>query len=182
MGVVTKRATKGSALTTSELDTNFDHSWNSIKLTSDFVNATTTQTTITDGTTAWSWTPPANTDIEIEAELLVQAVATANLPTIQASVPGAANNTQYGWAEVAYFTSLTARAQIAVSFTTAGGNATVPAGTALNATAPVRYIVYIKVRTGSSPAAITIKGAGESAVAAAITVKAGSVMRYRTVS
>jgi hypothetical protein len=182
MGAITKRATKGSALTTAELDTNFDNAWSSIKLTSDYVGATTTQTTITDGTTAWSWTPPANTDIEIEAELLVLATATANLPSVQAVVPGAANNTQYGWAEVAYYTALTTRAVVGVSFTTAGGSATVPAGTAINATAPIRYCVQIKVRTGSSPAAITIKAAGESAAAAAVTVKAGSVMRYRTVT
>jgi hypothetical protein len=176
--VVTTRTAKGSALTTTEMDDNFNSAWNKKELATDFSNGTITQTLISDGTTSFTWTPPANTDIEIEAELIVQAVATANLPSIQASVPA---GMQYGFAEVTWASSATAKAFAIAGFTTSAVTATIPAGTAMSATVPFRVTVFIKGRTGASPAAININGAGESAATNAIIVKAGSAMRYRVV-
>jgi hypothetical protein len=176
---ITDRTTKGSALTIAEMDANLKAGWNHKKLDADFTNATTTQTTITDGTTAWSWTPPASSDIEIECELLVQATATANLPLLRYVVPS--DSLQFGWGEISWFSTATAKSYV-TSAISGGGQTTTMAAGAAQSVLPVRYSVYIKMRTGTTPGAILIQGAGESAAALAITVKRGSVMRYRVVN
>jgi hypothetical protein len=181
MGVKTTRTGKGSSLTHNELDANFDSSWSSKKIASDVVNATTTQTTISDGTNVFTYTPPANTDFEIEAELLVTTGdATTNMPLIQVDVPA---GQQYGEASIQHVTSnIGLKAWVIAGFTNAAAQATTVAGTfqvAINI--PLRYYITVKGRSGASPSAITIKCAAEIAAANGCIVKAGSVMRYRTV-
>jgi hypothetical protein len=178
MPAITTRAGKGSALTAQELDDNFGDSWNSITLTSDHVNATTTQTTITDGTRSFTWTPPANSDIEIEGWILVTCAATTNQPSIRAAIPA---GMQFGFAEVFYETAA-GRSYVQNGFTTTAVNVSVPAGTAAAATpSTIFYKVFIKGKTGASPAAINIQCAAESAAANGCVVKSGSSMRYKVV-
>jgi hypothetical protein len=181
--VVTTRAGKGSALTNNELDANFAPSWHCIKLATDCVNATTTPATISDGaagaTNIFTYTPAANTDFEIEVELLVQAVTTANLPLISVAVPA---GYQYGTVEIIHQSTATGYVNNMLGFTTTAVTPTMVAGTAVSATVPFRVQILIKGRAGATPSAITIRGAGETAAAAACTVKAGSVMRYRTIT
>jgi hypothetical protein len=182
MSLVTKRATKGSALTHNELDDNFESAWNTVKLTSDYVNATTTPSNITDGSNPFTYTPPANTDFEMEITLIVKAVGTTNMPRVQAVLPGAANNMQYSTVQIAWDTTATGWGIANGGALTGALTVSIPAGTAISATVPFGVTIYVKGRSGSSPAAININGFGESAAADAITVKAGSVMRYRTLA
>lgn len=156
--------------------------WTIIKLTSDYVNATTSYTQITDGTNSFSWTPPANSDIEIEVHALIVSVSTTNLPKIQATIPGAANNTQYGYAEVECIQTSGGKTWNIIGFTTGGTTATFGTGSVPIANVPYPARSVVKLRTGSSPAAITFEAAAESAAANACTIKAGSTMRYRTLA
>jgi hypothetical protein len=179
MGAVTKRLTKGSPLTTAEADANFDNHWNSIKLTADQTNATTTPATITDGTNTFSWTPPANTDYEIEAWILVVGgAATTNLPSISAAIPAGG---QWASASIQQTISATSKVHVGAFGSTGAITATVPAGSGYSLTFPLFSQVIIKGKSGAAPSAITIRCAAESAAANACIVKAGSVMRYRTV-
>jgi hypothetical protein len=156
--------------------------WTEIKLTSDYVNATTSFTLVTDGTHSFSWTPPANKDIEIEVESYMQTAAAANLPRLQIVVPGAANNTQYGYAWISESQSVSAFSYQVVGFGTGGGTADFTSGAFASSSGVYPGIGRVKVRTGSSPAAIVVNAAAESAAANACTIKAGSRFRYRVLA
>jgi hypothetical protein len=155
--------------------------WTTIKLTSDYVNATSSFTLISDGTNSFSYTPPANSDIEIEVDILAQTVAATNMPRLQISVPGAANNTQYGYSVIEITQGTAGPTFVTDSFTTGGSSSSVTSGAVATSGEPWPLRGRVKLRSGSSPAAITFEGAAESAAANACTFKAGSSMKYRVI-
>lgn len=156
--------------------------WTEVKLASDYVNATTTFSLISDGVNSFSYTPPANSDIEIEVAILAQTVAAANLPKFQITVPGGLNNTQYGYSIIELNQTTGAPTVITDSFGTAGSVNSALAGALPTSGEPWPYKGVVKLRTGSSPAAITFEGGAETAAANACTIKAGSSMRYRVLA
>jgi hypothetical protein len=124
----------------------------------------------------WTCTIPANTNFTVEADLILSAIATANLPRFGLNWSAA-----FAWAvgSIAYDSSSSAEVNLRGINLTAAGNLQMAVGTA-----PVigSYAgrVFLKGRTGA--AAVTIKGqlAGESAAANAATLRRGSEWRYRT--
>jgi hypothetical protein len=147
-----------------------------VKLASDFVNATVTFTDIT----GFSYTPPANSDFEVEAWLLIVAGAAAtNLPRLGISV-GAGQ--QYGACSIEQ-AGASASTEVAMhgTFLTSAVNALVPAGGVAAINTPYEAVVRIKGRSGASPGAIKLQIAAESAAANAAIVKAGSKMVTRTI-
>lgn len=156
--------------------------WTEIKLTSDFVTGLATFSLITDGSHPFSWVPPANSDIEIEIESMMQTVATANLPRLQVVVPGAANNTQYGYIWISESQTVSTFSYQVQGFGTGGGTADFTSGAFASSGGVFPGIGRVKVRTGSSPAAIVANAAAESAAANACTIKAGSRYRYRVLA
>lgn len=146
------------------------------KLASDFVNATVTFNDIT----GFSYTPPANSDFEIEAWLLIVAGAAAtNLPRVGISV-GAGQ--QYGAMSCEQVGATTAT-EVATHGTFLTGAATlqVPAGGVAAINTPYEAVVRVKGRSGATPGAIKLQLAAESAAANAAIVKAGSKMVTRTI-
>lgn len=146
-----------------------------IKLASDFVNATVTFNDIT----GFSYTPPANTDFEVEAWLLIVAGnASTNLPRVGISI-GAGQ--QYGACSIEQAGATTAT-EVAThgTFLTTLTTVQVPAGGVAAANTPYEATVRIKGRSGASPGAVKLQLAAESAAASAAIVKAGSKMVTRT--
>jgi hypothetical protein len=146
------------------------------KLASDFSNSTVTFNTITDGTRTFTFTPPANTDFEIEAWLLIQTATATVLPRVGVSI-GAGQ--AYGSVAIEQVGATTA-AEVATfgTFLTAAVNVQVPAGGVPAAATPYEAVVRVKGRSGAAPAAITIQMASETAGTACL-VKAGSEMKTR---
>lgn len=145
--------------------------WTRAFAAADFVNATVTFTDITGFTV----TIPANTNFVIELDLLVAAIATANLPRLGWIWSAAL---AYGESELWYTSSATAKV-FALGFNhTSAGNLQMPAGTA-----PVAGTYgaggRFKGRTGGAPVTIKLQLAAESAAANAAIVKAGSEFRSR---
>lgn len=153
--------------------------WTRIGLATDFTNATVTPATIT----GFTYTPPANTNWSIEAELLVWTTAPANLPMINFNIAaGAAQG--YGGVDI-QGPGATVNAAPAV----ANGAWNNPAAllkfsqaTGGVLTASVPYIVKLtaKGRSGATPQEMAIQMRAETAGANIVFVKAGSEMRYRT--
>lgn len=148
--------------------------WTRIKLTTDFVNGTTTFNTIT----GMSFTPAANTDWLLEAFLLLQTPATANLPRLGLNV---AAGQQYGSAMIEYPTSGTAKSTTNGWWTTGLANIQMAVGTAPVAGQPYLGYLWATGRQGATPGAINIQLAAETAAANAAIAKAGSHMRWMTV-
>ena len=146
--------------------------WARVGLASDFVNATVAFTDVP----GWTCTIPANTNFTIEADLVLSAVATTNLPRF-----GLTWNAAFAWAvgQVAYDSSASAETAVRALNLTAAGNLQMAAGTAPVAGA-YSGRAYLKGRTGGS--AVTVKGqlAAESAAANAATLRRSSEFRYRT--
>lgn len=146
--------------------------WARVGLAADFVNATVTFTDVT----GWACTIPANTNFTIEADLILAAVATANLPRFGLNWNAAL---AWGAGQVAYDSSATAEVVARGLNLSAAGNLQMAAGTAPVAGAYAGR-AFLKGRTGGS--AVTIKGqlAAETAAANAATLRRGSEFRYRT--
>lgn len=146
--------------------------WARVGLASDFVNATVAFTDVT----GWTCTIPANTNFTVEADLILSAVATANLPRFGLSWSAALAP---GMAQIGYDSSTSAEVVLRGLNLTAAGVLQMAAGTA-----PVIGAyggrALLKGRTGA--AAVTIKGqlAAETAVANGAILKRGSEFRYRT--
>jgi hypothetical protein len=146
------------------------------KLASDFVNATVTFNDITGLT----YTPPANSDFEVEAWLLIMAGnATTNLPRIGISI-GAGQ--QYGAASIEQV-GATTTTEVAThgTFLTTLATVQVPAGGVAAISTPYEAVCRVKGRSGASPGAIKFQLAAETAASNAAIVKAGSSMKTRTV-
>lgn len=145
------------------------------KLAADFTNATVTFTDII----GLSYTPPANTDFELEAWLLIVAGnAATNLPRLGVSVPA---GFQYGSMSIEQVGATTA-AEVAThgTFLTAASVLQVPAGGVPAINTPYEAVLRVKGRSGASPSAIKLQLAAETAAANAAIVKAGSRMTTRT--
>lgn len=145
------------------------------KLAADFVNATVAFTDVTGMT----YTPPANTDFEMEFWLLVVAGAAAtNLPRVGISI-GAGQ--QYGAASVEQCgATLTTEVVQHGTFLAAAVNVQVPAGGFAAISTPYEAVGRVKGRSGAAPGAIKLQLAAETAAANAAIVKAGSRMTVKT--
>jgi hypothetical protein len=152
--------------------------WTEKSLTSDFTNNTTSANLITDGTNALSFTPPANSNWEAEALLLIQSAATTTGPRIGVSV-AAQGTGSYGSCliEGTGATATTFSATWAGWTTAAGGAA---ATTTDWPTANIPFLVRVTMRghSGASPALIQITLASEIA-SSTVTAKAGSMLRTK---
>lgn len=147
--------------------------WTRLGLASDFVNATVAFNDIT----GFTFTPPANTNWTVEAEVLIETVATANMPRLGAVI-GAG---QSWWAgEIGFQSGAAAKSFVEGQGTTGAGSLQMAAGTAAVQAIPLLAQVVIKGRSGASPGAIKLQLAAESAVANAATARRGSEFRYRT--
>jgi hypothetical protein len=154
--------------------------WARTILASDFNNATTTFNTITGMT----YTPPANSNFTIEADIMILTTSAANLPRIGVNVVG--GSTQgYGGISIR---GPSATVQGVAPNGAAGGYSNSATATTVQqaaggvGTASVPHIVsvVIKGRSGAAPTAIAIQMAAETAAAATCYVKQGSEMRTRS--
>lgn len=155
--------------------------WTRTTLTSDYNNATTTFTNITDGTRTLTYTPPANSNFTLEADLILWTTSATNLPRVGVKVTAGATA---GYGSII----IQQQGSTATSLVQAGGGYSNPgadvnvqqaAGGLPGNSTPYWCWVSVKGKSGSSPTAISIQMAAESASAATCYVKAGSEMRTR---
>lgn len=147
--------------------------WTYIKLASDFPTSLATFSDITGMT----FTPAANTDYEVEWCLMGQtATTTVGLR------PGVSYGTGYQYGVVDLYTpsSATAEAQVHGSMTTVAGTVQAPVGGLPIINRTYGHRGYAMFRSGATPTAFKLQLASETA-ATAVTVKAGSFMKYRTI-
>lgn len=151
--------------------------WTRLFLGSDFTNAATGFVTITDGSSPFSWTPPANENFTIEAELLLLTTTGSNLPRVGVSI-GAGQ--AFGAVEIIQVGALASSMTfLAGTFTSVAASIQVGAGSLPTANTPYLSRLLIKGRSGASPGAIALQMAAEIAGASICFVKAGSEMRMR---
>lgn len=152
--------------------------WTRFTLASDFVNATASFATITDGLATMSWTPPAGKAFTIEAELLFQTATPSNLPRIGVSI-GAGQ--AHGAVEISHPGSLVTSnpTYLKGTFLTSAAVVQMAGGSMPAAATPFLARVLVKGRAGSSPGAIALQMAAESAAANTCSIRAGSEMRAR---
>ncbi|MEO5972430.1 MAG: hypothetical protein ABIP91_03600, partial [Sphingomicrobium sp.] len=153
--------------------------WTETTLASDYTQATTTFTTITDGTSPLTYTPPASSNFELHAVLLIQTATATNLPRIGVAVAaqgaGALGCVQIDQTGASATTRVTADG----SFTTTAINVQTAAGDLPAANSPYMCFITVRGKSGAAPAAINLQMACETAVAAICFVKAGSQMRTK---
>jgi hypothetical protein len=148
------------------------------KMTNDFGNSGTAFATITDLTRTMSFTPPANSDFEIEAWLLIQTPTATILPRVGVAV-GAGQ--QYGAASIEQCgATVTTEAVQHGTFLTGAVNLQMPVGGLPAAATPYEAIIRVKGKSGATPGAIQIQLASETA-GSSCTVKAGSRMITRVI-
>ncbi|MES2902685.1 MAG: hypothetical protein V4696_00725 [Pseudomonadota bacterium] len=155
--------------------------WTTIALTSDYNNATTTFTNITDGTRTLLFTPPANTNWELEARLLVWTTAAANLPRVGLNVVAGAAAGMGGvniW-QAGATAAVSVHANAAWNNPGAAAVAQIAAGGVLTASVPYICEVIAAGRSGATPTAISLQMACETGAAATCFIKAGSFMKTR---
>lgn len=156
--------------------------WTTVKLATDFANTNNTFDNITDGSTTLTFTPPADTDWELEAKLLIETPTTTNLPRIGVNIPSDANR-GYGAVNI-YQAGATATTQVHAnggwSGTAGVTNVQIAAGGVLTANVPYECEVVASGRSGSAPTAITLQMASEAAGGGSRLVRRGSFLRYRT--
>lgn len=149
------------------------------KIATDFSNSTVAFNTITDGTRTFSYTPPANSDFEVEAWLLLQTPTATILPRVGVSV-GAGQ--QYGAISVEQVgAAVTAELAQHATFLAALTTLQIPVGGTPTAGSPYEAIVRIKGRSGATPGPILIQMASETAGTACL-VRGGSRMTARTLA
>lgn len=157
--------------------------WTVVKIAADYTNATVTFANVTDGTTALTFTPPANTDWELEGRILIETTTIANLPRVGVLiVAGAARG--YGAVNL-WQAGATAAASVHANGGWRDANGVtvvqIAAGGVLAANVPYECEVIMSGRSGATPTAISIQMAAETAAANVCFVKRGSFIRYRTV-
>lgn len=145
--------------------------WTKIGLANDFANSTVSFNTIT----GWTFTPPANTNWILEADVLIQTAGTTSVPRLGLNVVA---GQAYGSGEIEFSTGAAAKGSASAWWTTGVANLQVPAGTAPVANQPYWMRLRASGRSGASPTAINVQLAAELAGTAA-TVKRGSEMRWR---
>lgn len=159
--------------------------WTTKKLAADYVAGNnTTYVTLTDGTTSLQFTPPANSDWEMEANILIETATAANLPRVGINVGGNANN-GYGSGNI-WQAGATAGASVHANGTWKNNVAAVDirlsAGGVQTAATP--WLCEIKAcgRSGSTPQPISIQLANETAAASMGKALRGSFLKYRTLA
>jgi len=149
--------------------------WTRIKAVADVTNSTVTFANID----SFTFTPAANTDWVMEAYILIQTVATANMPLVRLNV-GAGQ--AYGSGVMEWPASATTKGTVNAWWTTAASTSlAIPAGTAAVQGQPFLIYLWATGRSGASPTAITLQFAAEIAAANAAVIKAGSHMRWMTI-
>lgn len=150
-----------------------------LTLTADYTG-TTSFVNITDGAgTTFVFTPPANSNYEIEGVILIQTSVATNLPRIGVHVL-AQGTGAYGAAQIDQTgATVTTRVNQDGTWTTTAVDIQVPAGGVAVASTPYLCYVTIRGRTGASPAAISIQMASETTPANNCLVLKGSQMRYK---
>jgi hypothetical protein len=148
--------------------------WTYVKVTgSDFQTTLATWSTVTGLT----FTPPANSTIEIEAALLV-STATATVG------PRPALNWGTGLLSgaVSIYTPSSGTAETIVHATigTSAGNAQAAVGGLPTINVPFRAQILATIRTGASPQAVSVQLASETG-GTAVKALIGSFLKYRTV-
>lgn len=156
--------------------------WTRTVLTADYNNALGTGADITDGTRTFTYTPPANSNYTIEAELLVWTTSATNLPLIGVAV--ASGNAQgYGGCDIqgpgATLNASPQCANGAWNNQTPAASFFQAAGGVLTASVPYVVKVVVKGRSGNTPQPISLQMKCETAAASTCFVKAGSEMRTR---
>jgi hypothetical protein len=153
--------------------------WTEKTLTADFSNSTVTFNTITDGTTPLTFTPPANSNWEAVAVLLIQTATATVLPEVGVSV-SAQGAGSYGALQIDQTGATTAtRVTLDGTWTTGAGTFNMAAGGVAAANTPYLCYVTLRGRSGASPAAITLTCASETA-GTAVKVLTGSQLRFKT--
>lgn len=145
--------------------------WTRVGLASDFTNATVTFNDIT----GFTFTPAANANWTIEAEILLQTPLTTNLPRLGVIASGQS----YYAVDIEYQTTATAKGYTE-GWQTTGSTTQAAAGTAPVQGQPFLAKVLIKGRSGASPGAVKLQLACETAAANGAIAKRGSEFRYRS--
>jgi hypothetical protein len=156
--------------------------WARTILAADYTNPLATFANITDGVTPWTYTPPANSNFTLEAEIILMTTTATNLPRFGVSVAAGVNN---GYA---YISTEQDGATATTEVVASGGynnNAAIvlvqyAAGGVPAANTPISCTVRIKGRSGSAPQPISLQMAAETAGANICFVKRGSEMRTRS--
>jgi hypothetical protein len=157
--------------------------WIRCKLTADFVNGNnTTFTDINDGSTFLRFTPPANTDWEAEAKLMVETATATNLPRAGVKIVAGATS-GYGSVNIWQGGATVNAAGVAA----VGGwknpgadvNIQIAAGGLPAANVPALCEISMSGRSGASPTLISIQLANETAAATMGKALRGSFLRYR---
>lgn len=157
--------------------------WTIVKLAADYTNALITFADVTDGTTILRFTPPANSDWEMEGRILIETTTVANLPRVGVLV-GAGATRGYGAVNLWQAGATAAASVHANGGWRDGAGVTavqIAAGGVLTASVPYECEVIMSGRAGASPTAITIQMAAETAGANICFVKRGSFIRHRIV-
>lgn len=159
--------------------------WNRVKLGADFIAANTaTFANVTDGTVTLTFTPPANTDWELEAKLQIETATATNLPRVGVSVGGNAAN-GYGavniWQGGATVNAAGVGAYGGWKNNAATVNVQMAAGGVPAANVPALCEIAASGRSGATPQPITIQLANETAAANMGKVLRGSFLRWRIV-
>lgn len=158
--------------------------WTYCKLAADFVCPNSVAFgDINDGTTFLRFTPPANSDWELEARILIWTTNAANLPRVGFHVVAGAT-AGYGAMNM-WQAGATANASVHVNGTWNNPGAAVdaqqPAGGVLTATTPWLCEIEASGRSGAAPTAISIQLACEIAAATTCLAKRGSFLRYKVI-
>jgi hypothetical protein len=159
--------------------------WTRIKLVADFIAANTnTFANITDGTTVLQFTPPANSDWEMQGKILVETATAANLPRIGLNIAGNAAN-GYGsaniWGPAAAATGTGVGAFGGWKNNAGAVNIQIAAGGLKTPNEPAHVEISASGRSGNSPQPITVQLANETAAANMGKALRGSFIRWRTV-
>ena len=134
---------------------------------------------ISDGTNAFVYTPPPNSNFEIEAALLIETATSTNLPRVGVRVD-AQGTGAYGAVQIDQ-TAATPGARVTAdgTFTAAAIDVQMAAGGLGAANTPYLSYVTIRGRSGAAPAAIRVQLACETAAANTCRVRQGSQMRVK---
>lgn len=156
--------------------------WTTKKLALDFTAPnSTTFTDISDGTTVLNFTPPASSDWELEGRILIWTTSATNLPRGGISVAAGAQ-AGYGSANL-WQAGATANASVSAfaGWNNPGAAVTgqMAAGGVLAASTPYLCEVIAAGRSGTTPTAISIQLACETAAANTCLAKRGSFIKYR---
>jgi hypothetical protein len=158
--------------------------WTYVKLAADFVCPnSTTFTDITDGTTILRFTPPANSDWEMEAKLLIETATAANMPEVGVSIGGNAAN-GYGavniWQGGATVNAAGVGAVGGWKNNVAAVTVRMTAGGLPANATPALCEIVMSGRSGASPQPIVIQLANETAAATMGKALRGSFLKWRT--